>query len=332
MDKLSLKFLLPAKFVNYDLLKPPGPNNIGGGVGVKYARIEEAGGEEYRCTRIAETGAVEADDIVFADWLWFCATDGKSMSDQAKAFIELQNPKCIYGSELCVLTWPQKLIQRLIENADLITYNTEYQRELYRVIGIHNSRFLCDPVPESLFFPSLHKMQRRLVCVGQISEAKRSIAVLKIFEKLRDSGVERFYIGGSMAWGNKYSYKKDAQLHNQIKAVSDSFIENATQGEMAEIINESAFYVHVSYHDVASSSNQENMSAGNITFGLTHPVLRERTPYRFDKPASLAQAVADYPFQTKKHQQDITKVVETANQWSYTAWREQISAILRLIT
>ena len=332
MDKIGLKFLLPAEFVDYDLLKPPGPNNIGGGVGVKYARIEEAGGEDYRCTRISDTGAVEEDDIVFADWLWFCATDGKSISDQVKAFIELKNPKCVYGSELCVLTWPQNVLQRLIESANLITHNTEYQRRLYHVIGIYNSRFLCDPIPKPLFPPSLHKKHRRLMCVGQISEAKRSNAVVEIFERLEGSEVERAYIGGCMAWGSAYPHKKSAQLHNQIKSVSDVFVENATQGEMAAIIAESAFYAHVSYHDVASSSCQENMSVGNITFGLTHPVLRERTPYRFETPSSLAEAVMGYPFQSEAHQADMEKTVAVAAQWSYAAWQEQIAAILRLIT
>ena len=332
MDKLSLKFLLPAKFVDYDLLKPPGPNNIGGGVGVKYARIEEAGGEDYRCTRIAETSAVEADDVVFADWLWFCATDGKSISDQAKAFIELQNPKCIYGSELCVLTWPQNVLQRLVEHTDLITHNTAYQRNLYEVIGIYNSRFLCDPVPAPAFAPSAQKKRRRLVCMGQISEAKRSDAVVEIFERLEGSEVERCYIGGCMAWGTGYQDKRSGQLHKQIESLSDLFIENATQQEATEIINESSFYAHVSYHDVASSSNQENMAAGNIVFGLTHPVLRERTKYRFAKPEALAEAVVKYPFQTEKHQEDMKQTVSCAADWSYEAWQEQINAILRLIT
>ena len=330
MDKPSLKFLLPVQFMDYDLSRPPGPNNPGSGVGVKYARVEEACGDEYHCKRISDTSEVEPEDIVFADWLWFCATPGRSMIDQVKALIELTNLKVIYGSELCVLTSPHKIIQRLIENVDLVTHNTEYQRKLYRVINIFNSRFLSDPVPESLFYPHSMDKKRRLVCVGQISEAKRSGMVLEIFKKLQDSGVERFYIGGCMAWGSGFS-KKDAELHNQIKEASDSFIENATQQELVEIVNESAFYGHVSYHDVASSSCQENMSAGNIIFGLTHPMLRERTSYRFDTPSSLAQAIADYPFQTQTHLKDIVKTTNAAKKWSYAAWREQISAILRLI-
>ena len=332
MHKRSLKFLLPSQFSSYDLLNPPGPHNRGGGVGVKYARIEEAGGDAYDCQRISDVQDVGPEDIVFADWLWFCSTGGKSIVDQVKSFIELPSPRCVYGSELCVLTWPQNVLQRLVEHTDLITHNTAYQRNLYEVIGIYNSRFLCDPVPAPAFAPSAQKKRRRLVCMGQISEAKRSDAVVEIFERLEGSEVERCYIGGCMAWGTYYQDKRSGQLHKQIESLSDLFIENATQQEATEIINESSFYAHVSYHDVASSSNQENMAAGNIVFGLMHPVLRERTKYRFAKPEALAEAVVKYPFQTEKHQEAMKQTVSSAADWSYEAWQEQIDAILRLIT
>ena len=199
MEKVSLKFLIPAQFMNYDLLKPPSFANTGSGVGVKYARIEEAGSPYYNCESVSDTSAVEMGDIVFADWLWFCATQGKGIIDQVKDFIVMQNPKCIYGSECCVVTWPQQLIRQLVQNVNIITHNTEYQKSLYQTINIYNSRFLCDPVPEEIFSPHPRK-KRRLVAVGQISRAKRSEAVLEIFTSLKDTGVERCYVGGSLVW------------------------------------------------------------------------------------------------------------------------------------
>ena len=56
--------------------------------------------------------------------------------------------------------WPRNILGRLIESADLITHNTEYQRHLYQIIGIYNSRFLCDPIPESIFFPDKRNSKR----------------------------------------------------------------------------------------------------------------------------------------------------------------------------
>lgn len=155
--------------------------------------------------------------------------------------------------------------------------------------------------------------------------------MLEIFSKLEGSGVERYYIGGVYVWGNNSQDRDSGELHNSIKNVAYIFVENATQDEMAAIINESAFYAHVSYHDVSSCSFQENMMAGNIPFGLTHPVVRERTHYRFNEPDQLAEAIASYPFESETHVQDLNNTVEIAKQWSYAAWREQMAAILRLV-
>ncbi len=327
---ISLKFLVPPEFVGYDLSRPPSRTNRGGGVGVKYARVEQAGGDDFDCKRISTVDEVEADDVVFADWLWFCTGIDTTMIEQAKRFIELPNPKVLYGSELAVLGYPRTIIRQLVESADLITYNTEYQRDLYKVIDIHNARFLCDPIPESLFKPASAK-ERRLVCVGQISQAKRSEAVVEIFEHLASSEVERVYVGGGMAWGDNHQDKKNSELHFRIADVADEFVENATELEMAQIVNRSAYYGHVSIHDVASSGMQENGAAGNVIFGLTHPVLKERTSYRFSDPKSLAEAVLTYPFESDRHQQDIDAMLAIAKDWSYSAWREQMELILRIM-
>ena len=190
--------------------------------------------------------------------------------------------------------------------------------------------FLCDPIPEEIFVPSARKV-KRLVMVGQTSEAKRSDATVKIFRDLKSSGVETCYIGGSTVWGDKAG-KKDSQFHYQIQQVADKFVENATQQEVADIINESAYYAHVARHDVASSSMQENIVVQNIIFGLTHPVLRERTSYRYSDASLLASAVAEYPFETDTHKQDMAKLQIIGKQFTYLAWCEQVSNILRIIT
>ena len=146
----SIKFLVPSKFAKYDLSRPPGLRNTGGGMGVKYARVEQASRIHF-CQRITSVDEIEPDDIVFADWLWFVASDGIDKVDCVKPFIELPNVKGIYGSELSVLTWAGKLLDQAIANADVITHNTEYQRQLYRVLGIYTSRFWCDPIPCLLY-------------------------------------------------------------------------------------------------------------------------------------------------------------------------------------
>ena len=320
---------MPAKCIGYDLEKPPGLRNVGGGIGTKYARVEEAS-EWHECRNIATIKEIEADDIVFADWLWFVGDQEANRVDKIKEFIELPNIKGVYGSELSVLTWPSKEREQLVASVDFITHNTEYQRQLYQAVDIYNSCFLCDPIPEDVFVPTRNTQKRRLVCMGQISLAKRSDAVVEIFKHLKDSGVERCYIGGKQLWGDYKTGRIESDLHDEIKAASDLFIENAKQAELAENINNSAFYGHVSHHDVASSGCQENMLGGSVVFGLGHPMLKERTPYRFDNPKELADAIKSYKIGSEQHIADVKRMIKTAEQWSYAAWNKQIETVLRV--
>lgn len=327
MNKQTLDFLVPSPFVKYDLSRPPGFRNLGSGVGVKYARVEQAGGDNYTCRRISDVSEIEST-IIFADWLWFVVE--ADPIDQVKSFLALDNKlKIIYGSELCVLGWSLNLLHRLLEGVDLVTYNTHYQRKLYRTRGIYNSRFLCDPIPEQTFFP-IDEKERRLVCVGQISEAKRSDAVLKIFSELQGN-VETAYIGGNFVWGANHN-KADGDLHQSIQGIADIFIENATELEVAKIVNSSSFFAHTAMMDTCSCSQQENSTAGNITFALTHPTMRERTPYCFDTVDELVEVLLEYPeLGSECHTKDVSEALATSESWSYAAWRNQVAQLLKMI-
>ena len=169
--------------------------------------------------------------------------------------------------------------------------------------------------------------------MGHISEAKRSDAVAELFTLLEPEDIDLIYIGGNMAWGNRMVTKKQMEFQDTIKNCSNHFIENGTQQDVARIVNMASFYAHVSYHDVSSLSMQENMLGGNIVFGLSHPVLRERTPYRFDSPKSLAEAITSYEFGSDQYETDSEMMANYATKhWSFAAWHDQIDAILRLIT
>ena len=326
---IELDFLVPRRFAAYDLSRPPGYRNLGSGVGVKYARVEEAGGKQYHCRRTFDISEIKSD-IIFADWLWFCLDADRV--EQIKSFLACEaSIKIIYGSELCMLNFPLNELNRLLDPDEniIITHNTAYQRKLYKCRNIYDSRHLCDPIPGHCFFPEAPK-QRRLVCMGQINEAKRSDLVLQIFQELKGE-VETMYIGGNLVWG-KNKNRTDAELHLEIQETADIFIENATQAEVAEKVNESAFFAHVAAMDCSSTCQQENATAGNITFALTHPTMKERTPYCFDNVDGLINAIKEYPeLGSEKHRDDMNAALETSQMWTYEAWRSQIANILRIV-
>ena len=325
----NLTFLIPSHFVDYDLKKPMGPANIGGGVALKYARVEEAGPPEFNCVRIGSTNDIKPDDVVFVDWMWFCITrdESEGIVDRVKQFVEIPNPKIIYGSEFCVASVPYKTIVPAIESANMVLHNSDLLRKLYRTIGIYNSRFLSDPVPP-IFSPVMNK-KPRIICMGQISEAKNTEAVITIFEGLRGTGIERYFLGGISLWGEKeLEYKWAIDLQNEIEAVSDVFLENVSQSEVTKACNMATFYAHFAIHDMSSFAGQENMSAGNIVFGLRHPICQERTSYWFNTPEELAEAIKRYDLESDIYQKDVDKTLEIAGQWSYESWQIQMSDIL----
>lgn len=326
---ISVKFLVPPQFIDYDLSKPPSFNNQGGGMSVTFSRIEGMNTRKYDLQVIGDVDEIGDDDIVFADWLWFCSCQGKSIVDQAKRFIEISNPKIVHGSETILLTFPRNIVNQIVNNVLFVTHNTEYQKNLYRVMGIYNSRMLCDPIPESVFSPGRKK--RKLVCAGQLASHKNSGAVVEIFKGLEGSGIERVYVGGLTLWGDIKLRREDHKIYENIHANADDFLENAKQSEIADVLSESAFYGHVSFHDTSSLTMQESMMAGNVVFGLGHPVLRERTPYQFKDTESLVKALLDYPFDSDKHKQDMAKTTTKAEEWSYSNWEEQLNSIIRLI-
>ena len=327
MEKYNLKFLIPLDFSNFDLLKPMGPKNLGGGVALKYARVEEAATPYFNCKRIGLTNEIQPDDIVFVDWMWFCVTeDETSVVDRVKQLIEIPNPKIIYGSEFCVVKLPFNLVRQIVDHTDMVLHNSIHLRNLYRIIGIYDSFFLSDPIPP-IFMPSIAK-KPRLVCMGQISEAKNTQAAVSIFEGLKDTGIERVFLGGKSLWGQEFVNMRATYLQDAIESASDLFIENATQNEVAKICNESTFYGHYAFHDVSSYSGQENMRSGNIMFGLGHPILKERTDYRFDTVESFTEAIANYSLGADQYQTDLKRTLEMAEQWSYESWHSQMSVIL----
>ena len=334
---MAMDCLMPYTLAGYDLMKPPGPGNSGGGVATKYARCASIpGGLNFR--RITTVSEVDTD-IVWADWLWFSPAylgdEEDNKEQRIRDFLSLDVKfKGISATELNVCTWANNHRRMLIngvddlKGVDCITHVNDYQKRMYQYCGIKNSKFLCDPINEYQFYPA--RKENRLVCMGQIGWHKRSRLVANLFKALKGSDIETCYLGGSKMWGNAKNAEYN-QLHDEVEVVADTFVENATEAQCAYYVNTSKYYAHLAWHDVSPISQRENMMSGNVSFALTHPSMQEVTPNTYDTVEEMAEGIITYhsnPDPTRFTTDSLNAHTFAMKTNSYKAWREQMLKIL----
>ena len=325
-----LNFLVPKGYSQFNLYKGIGKGNAGGGIAVKYARCVEAAEPYWESQRIESIDAMDGD-ILCAEFNSFMVED---WAECVKSFLTAPaRIKILCMSDLSVLKAPKKMVSYLIEGAhgrpgaDFVTHNCKYQQRLLQCVGISNSLPLCDPVPETLFYPAVKKL--RITAIGQIAWYKRSDAVLALFEGLKDSDIETCYIGGADFWGNVPVLDKDKETHERIKEVADEFIENASTLEVASKVNTSTYYGHFSIHDVANQAGQENLLAGNTIFSLTHPINKERPGIQLASVIEMVDVIRAYDKKTMQQSSEKARKFGLEN-YSYGVYQEQLSTILRM--
>ena len=202
-------------------------------------------------------------DFVIADATWFVWDNPQDINNAVQSFVECGFPRVLlYGSEHSFMSFPSLLRDALTDACTWVTHNCKYQRNLYRMCGIYDSVYLCDPVPEDIFYPGLK--QNRIFASGQISHEKSSEALIRLFELLRHSGIETCYAGSATTWGDKTSAlgqdfhspersKDRFRLQQDLEDVTDVFLGDVTQATAARYSNSARYHVHVAHHDTSQT-------------------------------------------------------------------------------
>ena len=323
-----MRILVPEAVAQFDLRMPVGNRNPGGGMSVKYARVEEALRQRYPDVRRVSTLAEVETESVIVDALWFL----DNLASKVDAFLTRKfRFAMLYGSQECLLTWPNKHRVKLLSGIDVITHNCDYQRAMYRACGIHHSQFLCDPVPEHVFYPA--PKVPRIFASGQISIEKNTPALIALFEMLQGSGIETGYLGSATMWGETVSSASVAmryRLQSELEAVTDTFMGNLSQAEVARISNASAYHVHVAHYDCSCQNQQEAAMGGAVLFGLRHPINAERPVMQCHEISELAASIIKVHGIDDGRPLGEEAVHEYAmSHWSYAAFLSQFDRILQ---
>ena len=292
-----IDYLVPHKYLDYDLNRAPGLENPGGGVATKIQRVFEVANQRWYMSLISEIEECRAP-VLIVEPLW-ASVGSKPLEEcvealaayfEAQKFIE---QKILYCTELDILQWPNGVRQKFLELFDVVTFCCDYQRGLFRAYNISSCVCLCDPVPERVFFPASQK-ERLVVGVGKISWKKNSEGLIELFRMLSDSKYESVYLGGVTMWGDSES-EYNSDLERELRAVTQHYVGNVRQQDVAYYLSRAAFFVHAAYHDTNSESQLEAALSGCVTLALGHPTMRGRGDFtELGDVRSMADAILGF--------------------------------------
>lgn len=322
-----MNLLVPESVARFDLSRAPGMTNPGGGMGTKYARAEEVLSRRYPTVRrVWELEQIDTSSVI-VDALWFPG----EMEEKIDAFLARGfRFSMLYGSQENLLSWPERLRQKLLSDIDVITHNCEYQRAMYRSVGIYHSQFLCDAVPEEVFSPA--PKEPRIFASGQISTEKNTPALIELFYWLQDLDIQTCYMGSATLWGESVSssaVSERYQLQAELESVTDEFHGNLSQAQVARISNTSAYHVHVAHYDCSCQNQQEAALGGAVLFGLGHPINAERPVMGALSIEGLVDAITTVHTvgEGQAYQAEIHE--HALRHWSYEAFLGQFDKILQ---
>ncbi len=328
---MELTLLVPDKAARYALELPPGPRNPSGGLGVKYARMEQMLSQAYHVHRTADLETV-ATDFVIVEPLWFGHANAEELDARLDAFLDrMFRNILVCGSEQELYLWPAKRRQKLVTAANWITHNCTYLRRLFQAAGIPNSQLLCDAVPEHVFYPV--PKQKRIYAASHISWQKQTNALGELYHRLKGTDIETVYMGSAQTWGDSTS--EPAQLHRhkleaELREVTDIFLGDVPQATVAFYANTCMHHVHVAFHDTCCQNQQEAALGGATLWGLTHPINTERPVHQFQTIQELADALLETCTGDALQLYRNKEVLDYAlRHFSYAAVLEQFHAIVR---
>ena len=321
--------LVPGTIADYDLSKPPGLDNPTAGMGVKYARVEDALRRRYpNARRVTHLEDVSAE-VVMVDPLWFRNAAHDNRLRIADEFVQKGfNRSILYASDHYLMTMPDELRRKIIPNVTWVTHNSDYQRNAFRSRGIYHSEYLCDPIPD-VFAPTTKVP--RVYTASQVNWSKRIDDLIEIYEILHPTHVETVFVGSATMWGHTGSGAESSQryrLQDALKEVCDVFLGNGPETEVAQWANASMHHLLVSQHDCSSQNQEEAGLSGCVLWGTGHPLNRERPVFQCSRPRDIAEAILEMDeAECVARSAQVREYAYT--HWSYDAFLNQLENLVR---
>ena len=323
-----LAYLNLEKYINYDLSRPPGTDNPGGGVATKTQRVLEAA-SEWMITGTEKFSQAEKYHTALIEPLVFCHKENMTLEEKVEAYEGLDCIKVLYCTEMAFIRLPKPFRDAIVAASDHITCVNHYHRDVFHKFGVRVDSILCDPVPEEVFSPGETK-ERVIIAANRIDWKKNMVDLIRSYEQLRaETDFKLEYIGLDDMWGHERVDPRNSEFIHQLQDLCDTFHGTLSQNDVAKAFGRSAVFFHCAYHDVYSESLWEALHCGCVPFALGyHPLFNRITENRYTDIAELTEKLND--MDADAFEEESMRVHELARKTcSYPIFQSQLRDIFK---
>ena len=320
-----------------------GQQNPGGGMATKQKALDKVLSERYFFNWITDFSEVKHPILIIEPLILRLnnsrphTMDLETWTEQwLKELSMCRARKILYCSEQEIVRWSPNLFSQILEEVDVVTANTAYQKHLIWTLsnGGRYPHYLCDPIDTELFQPSPVK-KARIFGAGRIAKFKNTEFLIEVFKAIKThfgDAVETAYFGNASLWGLADSI--DDKIADALKNCVDFYRGGISRVSLARLFGESLFYISKTTHDVYSSTHAEALASGCISIGGGHPLFQERPGIAGLKTVAdyvniVEQLISESEEQCNERQVASRAYVE--EHCGFEAFHKQLKSVLEIV-
>ena len=323
-----LAYLNLEKYLKYDLQKPPGIDNSGGGVATKTQRVLEACAP-WMIKGTHKFSSASKYHVVLVEPLVFCANNEMSVEDRVEAYEGMDCIKILYCTEMAFVRIPKPLRDKVVEASDYITCVNRYHRDVFHAYDVPIDSILCDPIPDHVFTPGELK-DRKIVAANRIDWKKNTQELINAYEIFKtETDFKLEYVGDAKMWGHDEDTPANKDMAHKLEDICDVYHGAISQADVAKVFGSSAVFFHCAFHDVYSEGLWEALHCGCVPMSHGYHVLfNDITEHRYTDMGELIDSLNNMG--PDEFEQESERVKNLANQvCSYATFQTQISDIFK---
>ena len=320
-----------------------GQQNPGGGMATKQKTLDKVLSERYFFNWITDFSEVKHPILIIEPLILRLNNNRPHTMDLetwttqwVKDLSACRAKKVLYCSEQEIVRWSPNLFSAILQNVDVITANTTYQKAMIWTLsnGEQYPHYLCDPIDTELFQPSPVK-KPRIFSAGRIAKFKNTAFLIEAFKAIKrhfGSAIETAYFGNASLWGLADSI--DDKIADTLKSCVDCYEGGISRFSLVRLFGESLFYISKTTHDVYSSTHAEALASGCISIGGGHPLFQERPGIAglksvADYVNTLEALMAESKAQCEERQRASRAYIE--EHCGFEAFHKQLKSVLEIV-